>query len=223
MRRPLPSWLPYIAPLLVFLILTQFEMSLGPEQYPLLYTIKFAVVTAILAKGIRLGRFPELRFEWRYLPIGLALGVVLCVLWVVIDAHTPHFAFLGSRSGYNPWLYIHDPVHLYEFLIVRFAGLVVLVPIMEELFYRSLVLRFAIEPTKFESVPIGKYDLMSCIFTVVVMAAGHPEWLAAAAFSLSMNLLIYRTKSLFACIVTHGATNLALGIYVIYAHAWRYW
>jgi hypothetical protein len=35
--------------------------------------------------------------------------------------------------------------------------------------------------------------------------------------------MIYRTKSLFACVATHAATNLALGIYVIMAHAWQYW
>ena len=30
-------------------------------------------------------------------------------------------------------------------------------------------------------------------------------------------------STLFACIVAHGVTNLALGLYVLLSHDWRYW
>jgi CAAX prenyl protease-like protein len=223
MRRSAPAWLAYIAPLVVFLILSQFEMLLGPSKYPLLYAFKIAIVAGLTALLIRRGAFPELKFDREYLPAAAGLGVVLCALWLGIDAFTPHIAALGGRSGYDPWIHLKHPAEIYAFLLVRFAGLVVVAPIIEEIFYRSFLLRFAIAPSDFRSIPIGKFDLTACVFAVVVMAAGHPEWLAAAFFSFAMNLMIYRTKSLFACVATHAATNLALGIYVIMAHAWQYW
>jgi hypothetical protein len=35
--------------------------------------------------------------------------------------------------------------------------------------------------------------------------------------------LLRWTRSLFACIVAHGVTNLALGTYVLMTGDWKYW
>ncbi len=37
------------------------------------------------------------------------------------------------------------------------------------------------------------------------------------------NALLYRTKSLSACMVAHGMTNLALGLYVLATQQWTFW
>jgi hypothetical protein len=223
MMRSLPGWIGYVAPVFAFVALTQLETRFGAGAYPFLYALKVVIVAGAALLFARDRAYPELTKEWRYLPLALVLGIVLCAAWIAIDRVTPHFDFLGSRSGFNPWRQIDNPIELYGFLAVRFAGFVIVSPVIEELFYRSFLLRFAIDPGGFKSVDIGKFDPISCGFAVVVMAAGHPEWLAAAVFSLAMNILVYRTKSVFACIATHAATNLALGVYILYAHAWTYW
>jgi len=38
-----------------------------------------------------------------------------------------------------------------------------------------------------------------------------------------MALLLRSTRSLLACIVAHGVTNLSLGIYVLTTGNWKYW
>ena len=58
---------------------------------------------------------------------------------------------------------------------------------------------------------------------VGLMALSHPEWLAAALCAVAYGLLLRQTRSLFACVVAHGVTNFALGLYVIAAHQWQLW
>lgn len=219
--KVMPAWLAYVAPLVVFLLLTQVEGMFGPKWYPLLYSIKLVVVAGLLIAWRR--EFTEARPAASGLALAVPLGIVLCAAWVAIDRVTPHFALLGSRQGFDPFVHISNPAELWAFLAVRFAGLVVVVPVMEELFWRSFLLRVIIRPEDFKSVPIGTWQPMSFAAVVIVMALAHPEWLAAAVFSATMNALLYWKKNLFACIAAHGATNLCLGIYVLYAHAWIYW
>jgi CAAX prenyl protease-like protein len=155
--------------------------------------------------------------------IAIPLGLILTVAWVGIDAITPHFAILGHRSALNPLTrFAHTP-WLVPFLAVRFAGLVVIAPVAEELFWRGFLLRWIIRPEAFRDIPLGTFDPLSFGAVVALMAITHPEWLAAAVFSASMNLLLYRTRNLFACMATHATTNLALGVYVLLTHAWRFW
>jgi len=85
------------------------------------------------------------------------------------------------------------------------------------------MLRWIICPDAFRDVALGAFEPLSFGAVVVLMALSHPEWLAAAVFSAVMNLLLYRTRNLFACIATHAVTNLALGIFVLVTHAWRFW
>ncbi len=130
---------------------------------------------------------------------------------------------MGKRAEFDPLTAFPNRTEAIAFIAIRFIGLVAIAPWMEELFYRSFLLRFANNPYDFQQVPIGKYELTSCVVVVLLMALSHPEWLAAAIFSLALNVLLYRTRNVFACVVCHGATNLVLGIYVLTAHAWVYW
>ena len=57
-------------------------------------------------------------------------------------------------------------------------GLVVLVPLIEELFWRSFLIRWLVDPD-FQKVPIGRVTLMAAAVTSVMFALVHPEWLPA--------------------------------------------
>jgi CAAX prenyl protease-like protein len=157
--------------------------------------------------------------------IGLAaaLGVLLTFVWILGDHYTPHFKFLGSRIGYDPFQEIHNTALRTLFLIVRFFGLVVVVPIVEEVFYRGFLLRFVTDSEDFRRVPLGRFSMGAFLVNIVFMALSHPEWLVAGIFSAAMCALIARTRNLSACIVAHGVTNLMLGAYVLKFHQWQYW
>jgi len=219
MRDKMP-WLPSVLPLALFIMLTGLEETFK-AVYPFYYTVKIVAVTALI---VVLWRFlPEARPQRMGIGLAAALGVLLTFVWVLGDLYTPHFKLLGSRMAYDPFQEIPNPVLRTLFLIVRFFGLAVIVPIIEEVFYRGFLLRFVTDPDDFRRVPIGRFSMGAFLFNIVLMAASHPEWLVAGIFSAAMCALIARTRNLFACIVAHGVTNLLLGAYVLQFHQWQYW
>ena len=221
--KSLPPWLPYVAPFALFLLLTMLESvsHLPPSTFPFTYAVKIALVGGLLI-ALR-GYFPEARPGGGGWVAATALGVVLLFLWIVIDTHTPHFAFLGARTGFNPNREIATPAGIVFFLFVRFAGLVVVAPIIEELFYRGFLLRFVTDLDDFRRVPVGTFSVLALLINVGLFALSHPEWLAAAVFALALCLLLRWTKNLFACILAHGVTNLLLGVYILHTAQWQYW
>ena len=216
-----PAWLPYVLPFGLFLLLTTIESHLPLPAYPIFYAVKIALVGGVLI-ALR-GAFPEARPGGGGWAAATALGVILFFLWIFVDAHTPHFAFLGTRTGYNPALELSSPLAVLMFLFVRFLGLVVVVPFVEELFYRGFLLRFVTDMDNFQKVPTGTFSALALGVNVGVFALSHPEWLAAAIFALALCGLLRWTKNFFACILAHGVTNLLLGVYILHTAQWQYW
>ena len=217
----LPPWLPYVAPFTLFLALTTLEAHLPLAAYPVAYAVKIALTVALLLFFAR--AYPEARPGGSGWAVAAGLGVLLVFAWIFVDKHTPHFAFLGSRIGYDPSREISTRAGLLCFLSVRFLGLVVVVPVVEELFYRSFLLRFVSDLDDFRAVPQGAFTALALLVSVAAFALAHPEWLAAALFALAMGLLLRLTRNLFACILAHGTTNLLLGVYVLHTGQWSYW
>ncbi len=214
------AWLPYVAPMATFLILTSCESYLS--SYPLAYAIKMVVVTAVLI---------ACRSTWRDLkpfprPVDLAIAVALGLLiffaWVGLDGYYPVSKFMGGeRAEFNPNT-LEPPVRI-GFLALRFYGLVLLVPVFEELFWRSFGIRYVIDP-EFTKVPVGKVTPMAAAVTSVVFALAHPaEWLPAILTGLAWAWLVHKSKSITACVISHAVTNLALGIYVMTTGHWKFW
>ena len=141
MIAKLPAWAPYVLPFGLFLLLTQIESHLPLSVYPVFYAVKIALVGGLLI-ALR-GAFPEARPGGGGWAWATALGAVLFFAWIFVDRHTPHFAFLGSRTAFNPAREIATPFGVLLFLIVRFIGLVIVAPVVEELFYRNFLLRLS--------------------------------------------------------------------------------
>ena len=224
MALKLPPWAPYVIPFALFLLLTSLEAVLPAGFYPIAYTVKIALVTAALVLLRR--SFPDARPGGEGWAIATALGVGLCLMWVWVTPHSPSLpAFMGGgkRIGFNPGAAFATQAGLISFLTVRFFGLVVIVPIIEELFYRSFLLRFVTDSEDFRKVPIGIFSAVALLVNVALFTLSHPEWLAAAIFALALCFLVRLTKNLFACILCHATTNLLLGIFVLHTGQWQYW
>jgi CAAX prenyl protease-like protein len=222
-NKPMPAWLPYIGPFAAFLLMTTLEPHLG-VSYPVAYAIKLGVVLltlAILRPKIPYGDKPN----GSGLVLATALGLVLFYIWIFGDFYSPHPAWLksilGSRTAFDPYN-LYGPLRRL-FFAERFFGLVLVVPLIEELFYRGFLLRIVIDPDNFERVPVGKLTAASLGVNVLFFTLTHPEWLVAAIFSAAMCGLLARSRNLFACIWAHGVTNLLLGIYIVKFQAWGYW
>jgi CAAX prenyl protease-like protein len=129
---------------------------------------------------------------------------------------------VGERIAFDPAT-ITQPAGRYGFLAVRFLGLVLVVPLVEELFWRSFLMRWIINPD-FERVPVGQVTWAAALVTSGLFALAHPaEWPAAFLTGMAWAGLLYRTKSLFACFLSHLVANLALGIYIVATGSWRFW
>lgn len=223
-----PAWLPYVAPMAAFLALTSAEGYLpksghgtDPTWYAAAYALKVAIVSAVAV---------ACRSSWRDLTprpgpggwaLAIGLGFALAALWVGLDGHYPPVGGLGTRIGFDPHTLPRSG--RLPFLAVRFFGLVALVPLVEELFWRSFLMRWLIDQD-LAKVPIGRVTLGAAAITSALFVSAHPaEWLPALICGLAWAWLLHRTKSVSACVVSHMAANLGLGMYVLSARAWHFW
>ena len=108
--------------------------------------------------------------------------------------------------GWAPWRYV-----------------VILVPIIEELFWRAWGLRWTANPD-FESMPIGSYTTQSFWMIAVLFASVHgPYWEVGLICGVIYNWWMGKTRSLGDLILTHAVTNGVLSAYVLAAGKWQYW
>jgi len=222
-------WLPYVAPMATFLVLTAGEdylprlgQAMHPTYYPIYYAIKIAIVASVL--WACRSTFRDLAPQPGAITMALAVGLGLAVtaLWVGLDGRYPVFGGVGTRAGFDPGT-MGRPGRV-AFLAARMTGLVLVVPLFEELFWRSFVVRWIIDPDRFREVPIGRVTPLAAAATAGLFALEHPaEWLPALPTGLIWAWLLYRTRSVAACFVSHAVANLGLGVYVLATGQWKFW
>jgi CAAX prenyl protease-like protein len=193
----------------------------SPLWYPLAYTAKVVVVAVLIW---------ACRVTWRDLSpwprpgaiaLALATGLLVTVAWVGLDGHYPTFGAVGgTRAAFNPNVLPREARA--AFVTVRLLGLVVLVPVFEELFWRSFLLRWLISDD-FTRVPIGGVTPLAAAGSSVLFGLVHPEWLPAVLTGLAWAWLLKQTGSLGACVISHATANLALGLYVLATGQWKFW
>jgi uncharacterized protein len=157
----------------------------------------------------------------------VALGVAVFVMWIAPDALIPgwrsHWLFQNSVTGT-----VKTSIDPTEFanpltVILRIARAALLVPILEELFWRGWLPRWLVNPD-WEQVPLGRYTTFAFIGTAVLFAAEHgPFWEVGLLCGIIYNWWMWRTKSLGDLILVHGVTNLCLSLYVLVTKKWEYW
>ncbi len=142
------------------------------------------------------------------------------MLWIGTEGYYP---LLSESQAISPYKLTEGIWYgAMAWIGIRLFGAVVIVPVMEELFWRSFLLRYLIN-TDFKQVTLGTFSWYSLIWTVLLFGLEHQRWLAGIGAGILYTLLLYRTKSLSACILAHAITNLALGIYVLLTGYWEYW
>mgnify|MGYP003349925766 FL=1 len=214
-----PVILSYWAPMAVFGVFTTLEGYAPTAWYPWLYLVKILVLVATFA------RYPaclrDIRPSTQGLGLAIAVGLVIFAQWILIDEWIP-YPHLGTRVAFNPFVEIPDRAALVTMLVSRFFGLVVLVPLMEETFWRNFAMRYATNPD-IHAVPIGTFSMTAFWITVAGSALTHPEWLVAVIAGVLFALVLRWTRSMFAVIVSHAVANLALGGYIVATGSWQYW
>ena len=102
------------------------------------------------------------------------------------------------------------------------TGIALLVPLMEEVFWRGFLARFMISDD-FQNVAPGVFTGASFAVVSLAFMSVHTEILAALVWGVLINLLYWKTANLWACIVMHAVTNALLGGYILYTESWQLW
>jgi len=187
-----------VLPFAAFLVLTGIEgWQPLAEMYPLVYTVKIAVVGGLWWYFRK--RYPLPRADG--LLLGFIVGVAGVVVWIFLSelqlekALLPEWLTPGRRTAFDPFTQFASPAGRWAFIAVRIAGLAVVVPLMEEVFWRGFLLRWIIKE-EFETVPIGTFSRGSFALVTLTFMAVHPELLAALVWGAAINGLLYRTRNL---------------------------
>ena len=78
---------------------------------------------------------------------------------------------------------------------------------------------------RFDTVPFGTFSWLSFIVVTIAVGLSHAmaDWPAAFLTGALYNFIAYRTKSLTSCVLAHGVTNLALGLWILATKQWGFW
>jgi uncharacterized protein len=212
----------YMLPMGVFLVLTM----VGGE-WPGLFAASYIVKTLVVA-GLLVFLWPQFtKINWKYGWLGIIVGIVGVVQWVGMEKLLLHYwgdyHFMKNSAPVDPFR-DYSPAFAWAFIFIRIMCATLVVPVMEELFWRDFLWRSMIAPNDFKMAEIGEWDWKAFLLVAVAFGAGvHFEWLTAITWGLMIGGLLVYTRSLGACIIAHGVTNLLLGLYVVIYQDWRFW
>ena len=150
--------------------------------------------------------------------LAVAVGLAVFALWINLDAPwmrlgEPTVSFLPlDEQGQLDW----------PLLIVRWLGAALIVPVMEELFWRSFLMRWIDNPTFEASVP-QQIGLRAIVLSTFVFMLAHTLWLAAIVAGLAYAWLYVRTGKLWVAVIAHAVTNGVLGVWVVMTRNWAFW
>jgi CAAX prenyl protease-like protein len=185
-----------------------------------LYPLKIVLIVALLWFWRR--EYVELVWpstrNARNWVIAIAVGIAVFVAWINLSADWMTVA--APTVGYQP----HGPDGEMEWglIAIRLAGAALVVPVMEELFWRSFLMRWLVRPD-FLQVNPASVGLKAFAITAVLFAVEHNLWLAGLVAGIAYNLLYVRSRTLWSPIIAHGVTNGLLGLWVIATGRWEYW
>jgi len=217
----------YLAPFMAFIAISALGslplfknfngLWLSAPQY-WVYPLQAVICGAILL------RFWNCYAFGRVQKLGFTLFIALLVfgIWVSPQALL-HFPV--RTIGFDPTIFDGHFNQLATALSFRFLRLVVVVPLMEEVFWRGFLLRDLINPDDFTQVPIGSYSRNSCMLVALAFAFAHwgPDFIPALITGFLYNWVAYRTRSLASCVMAHSITNLVLGVYILKTEQWGFW
>jgi CAAX prenyl protease-like protein len=151
--------------------------------------------------------------------LAILVGLVAIVIWIGIDPFYPKMGKAGAP--FDPTT-IASVAQRNVFLAVRVFGAVIVVPVMEELFWRAFLIRWLVNED-FKNVAVGTFTWTSFGVTVALFGAEHYQWLAGLICGAMYNWLYYRRKDVFACVVAHAVSNAALAAWVLSRGDWKFW
>jgi len=145
------------------------------------------------------------------------MGLLVYLLWINLDQQ---WMVLGKSVGYDPRN--ADGDLNYPMIAMRLTGAALVVPVMEELFWRSFLMRW-VDRMDFTSLSPASVSIKAIVLSSLLFASEHTYWFAGLVAGLAYAWLYLKTQNLWTSILAHIVTNAALGVWVVYTGEWIYW
>jgi membrane protease YdiL (CAAX protease family) len=229
-----------VAPFVIFIALTFGQGQFGEASRYWFYLAK-TLVGAWLIWEMR-PFVSEMRWAMSWEAVVVGVGVF--VIWVGLDSyylHTneliqnyvfPFFKKIGlgflcsDAKPVIPWKpdeqFGSGSALAWLFILTRIMGSTLVVPPLEEVFYRSFLYRY-IARVDFQSVPLDQFLPLPFFATAAVFGFSHNEWLAGILCGAAYQWLVIRKHRLGDAMTAHAITNCLLGLWVVWRGAWHFW
>lgn len=222
MKERLKIAFPYVAPFATWIAL-QMTLPATAAAYAVRTAAAGLVGLACFAAVWRTR--PPARMSARAALSGLAVGLIVCALWIA-----PEYS-----SWYQTWLTLpigtpppppepspYEPAVCGWFLTaVKLFGSAFVIAPAEEFFFRSYLYR-RLQARDFRAVPLARFDLQAFLWMTLLFTLEHNRPVVAALAAAFYGLLAIR-QGIGAAVLAHIVTNLALGLHVIYRQEWWFW
>lgn len=165
--------------------------------------------------------------EWHTRPrsclLGALCGIVGIGLWLI-----PYLAgrIPDEGNGFAPErIFGAGSLATQAEYTLRFARAVVVVPFVEEFFWRGFLMRWCINRDFPQRVPLGQGSWLAYLLvTAAFMLVHHPcDWAGAFLYGSIAYLLVIRTKQLVPVIIMHAVANLIMGLCAVYLNLPQLW
>lgn len=221
-----------VVPFAVFLVITVTLQAGGGEAARYGWYLAKTLVGAWLVWECR---HAVAELKWAFSWEAVVVGVVVFGIWVGLDPYYPKQDELMFKLGFGKDPAAEPPVIWnpfaafgagsamgWFFVVVRTVGSTALVPMLEEVFYRSFLYRYLISP-EFERVPLNRYHGVSMALTCGVFAFTHHQWLAGVLCGLAYQGLVIRKNRIGDAMTAHAITNFLLAVWVVGRGDWKFW
>lgn len=176
--------------------------------------------------------------SWKWAAIGVVFGAVGIGFWLLPTTLHAWLGYEGNpgglagllgvaerRDGFDPGVFDH-PAAWWGTLVMRFVRAVIVVALIEEIFWRGFMMRFVHDwEGDFWKQPFGKHSWKAyAIVTGLFMFAHAPvDYAGAFIYGSLTYLLCVWSRSLGACVVMHAVANLLMGIYAMQTGKYGLW
>ena len=213
-----------VAPFVVFVLLTAAQGWFDPAAAYWFYLGKTLLAVWMLLALRPL--LPEMR--WAVSWEAVVVGVGIFAIWVGIShgwAVENYFRSSTAKPGlaWNPNEQFGAGSALaWLFIVTRILGSALVVPPVEELFYRSFFYRY-IAKVAFLSVPMNQFLPVPFLVTSLLFGLVHNQWLAGIICGAAYQWLVIRKGRLGDAMTAHGITNFLLGVWVVWRGDLQFW
>ena len=162
--------------------------------------------------------------KWAFSWEAVVAGVAVCAIWVFLDPWYPKFEMLFKMGKpWNPFAQFGEAsAPGWFFFWVRTLGSAVVIPPIEEVFYRSFLYRYSVR-TDFENMPLNRFHPTAFIVVSLFFGLVHFQWIAGFLCGLIFQSLVLRKNRLGDAMLAHGITNFLLGLWIYWKGEWQFW